>query len=79
MRVPAKEGMAQLPGTHLGYWDTGGAGQAIVLLHVPARSSPASYELDFASATWSRPLPSLVASMVRLLQAPLGPGSTSRK
>ena len=38
MQVPAKEGMAQLPGTHLGYWDTGGAGQAIVLLH-PASGS----------------------------------------
>lgn len=37
-QVPAKEGMAQLPGTRLGYWDTGGAGQPIVLLH-PASGS----------------------------------------
>jgi len=38
MQAPAKEGMAALPGTHLGYWDTGGAGQPIVLLH-PASGS----------------------------------------
>ena len=37
-QVPAREGMAQLPDTHLGYWDTGGAGQPIVLLH-PASGS----------------------------------------
>ena len=37
-QVPTKEGMAELPGTHLGYWDTGGAGQPIVLLH-PASGS----------------------------------------
>ena len=37
-QVPAKEGMAELPGTRLGYWDTGGAGEPIVLLH-PASGS----------------------------------------
>jgi len=37
-QVPAKEGMAGLPGTRLGYWDTGGAGEPIVLLH-PASGS----------------------------------------
>jgi len=37
-QVSAKEGMAELPGTRLGYWDTGGAGEAIVLLH-PASGS----------------------------------------
>ena len=37
-QVPAKEGMAKLPGTRLGYWDTGGAGEPIVLLH-PASGS----------------------------------------
>jgi hypothetical protein len=31
-QVPAKEGLAQLPGTRLGYWDTGGDGAPIVLL-----------------------------------------------
>ena len=37
-QVPAKEGMAELPGTRLGYWDTGGDGEPIVLLH-PASGS----------------------------------------
>lgn len=37
-QVPAKEGFAELPGTHLGYWDTGGTGEPIVLLH-PASGS----------------------------------------
>jgi pimeloyl-ACP methyl ester carboxylesterase len=37
-QVPAKEEMAQLPGTRLGYWDTGGTGEPIVLLH-PASGS----------------------------------------
>ena len=31
--VPAKESMAPLPGTSLWYWDTGGEGPAVVLLH----------------------------------------------
>lgn len=37
-QAPAKEGMAKLPGTHLEYWDTGGTGEPIVLLH-PASGS----------------------------------------
>ena len=37
-QMPAKEGMADLPGARLGYWDTGGAGEPIVLLH-PASGS----------------------------------------
>jgi pimeloyl-ACP methyl ester carboxylesterase len=37
-QVSAKEEMAELPGTRLGYWDTGGAGEPIVLLH-PASGS----------------------------------------
>lgn len=37
-QVPAKEGKAELPGTCLGYWDTGGTGEPIVLLH-PASGS----------------------------------------
>ena len=32
-QVPAKSGLAELPGTRLGYWDTGGNGAPIVLLH----------------------------------------------
>jgi pimeloyl-ACP methyl ester carboxylesterase len=35
---PAKEGLAELPGTRLFYWDTGGSGPAVVLLH-PATGS----------------------------------------
>ncbi len=37
-QVPAKEGMAELPSTRLGYWDIGGTGVPIVLLH-PASGS----------------------------------------
>lgn len=39
-QVPAKEGIAQLPGTRLGYWDTdtGGDGAPVVLMH-PATGS----------------------------------------
>jgi len=37
-QAPAKEGSAALPGTHLWYWDTGGAGVPVVFLH-PATGS----------------------------------------
>jgi pimeloyl-ACP methyl ester carboxylesterase len=37
-QVPAKEEMAQLPAGRLGFWDTGGNGETIVLLH-PASGS----------------------------------------
>ena len=37
-QVPAKEGMAELPETRLGYWDTGGSGEPVVFLH-PASGS----------------------------------------
>ena len=37
-QVPAKERIAELPGTHLGYWDTGGTGEPVVFLH-PASGS----------------------------------------
>jgi len=37
-QAPAKQGMAELPRTRLFYWDTGGSGQPIVLLH-PATGS----------------------------------------
>ena len=32
-QVPVKEGIASVAGTELAYWDTGGTGQPIVLLH----------------------------------------------
>jgi pimeloyl-ACP methyl ester carboxylesterase len=38
-QVPATEGLATLPGTRLWYWDTGGEGQAIVLMHPASVSS----------------------------------------
>src|SRR5206468_2204231 len=37
-QVPAKDGVAQIPNTRLWYWDTGGQGVPIVLLH-PATGS----------------------------------------
>lgn len=39
-QVPAKQDIATLPGTRLEYWDTGGSGQPVVLLH-PATGSTA--------------------------------------
>ncbi|HET9916188.1 MAG TPA: alpha/beta hydrolase [Candidatus Binatia bacterium] len=37
-QAPATEGFAGIPGAKLGYWDTGGSGEPIVLLH-PASGS----------------------------------------
>jgi len=37
-QVAAQEGIAELPGTRLGYWDTGGDGAPVVFLH-PATGS----------------------------------------
>lgn len=37
-QVPAKEGLAEIPGTRLWYWDTGGNGTPVVFLH-PATGS----------------------------------------
>ncbi len=37
-QAPAKEGMADIPGARLGYWDIGGDGTPIILLH-PASGS----------------------------------------
>jgi pimeloyl-ACP methyl ester carboxylesterase len=37
-QVPANEGLAELPGTRLWYWDTGGDGAPVVFLH-PATGS----------------------------------------
>jgi pimeloyl-ACP methyl ester carboxylesterase len=38
-QFPAQEGWAQLAGTRLFYWDTGGSGQPIVLLHPSSGSA----------------------------------------
>lgn len=37
-QAPVKEGIAELPGTSLWYWDTGGEGDAVVLLHAASGS-----------------------------------------
>src|SRR5918993_2431347 len=37
-QAPATEGIAELPGARLGYWDTGGDGKPVVFLH-PASGS----------------------------------------
>lgn len=37
-QVPAQEGMAALPDTNVGYWDTGGTGEPVLFLH-PASGS----------------------------------------
>ncbi len=37
-QVPAREGVAKLPGTSLWYWDTGGEGDTVVLLHAASGS-----------------------------------------
>ena len=37
-QAPAREALAELPGTRLGYWDTGGAGEPVIFLH-PASGS----------------------------------------
>jgi pimeloyl-ACP methyl ester carboxylesterase len=41
-QAPAKEGLAPLPGAKLWFWDTGGPGEAIVLLH-PNTGTSASW------------------------------------
>src|SRR5262247_1319880 len=38
-QVPAKEGHAELPGTRLWYWDTGGNGTPVVFLHSASQSA----------------------------------------
>ena len=37
-QAPVTEGVADLPGTRLWYWDTGGTGRAVVLLHAATQS-----------------------------------------
>ena len=56
-QAPAKEGVAALPGTRLHYWDTGGTGETIVLLH-PATGS---------ARIWSYQQPVFVKSGYRVI------------
>lgn len=37
-QAPAKEGLAELPGTRLWYWDTGGTGAPVIFLHAGTQS-----------------------------------------
>jgi len=38
-QVPAHEGIAELPGTRLWYWDTGGPGRPVILMHAGTQSA----------------------------------------
>ena len=37
-QVSAKDGVAQIPDTRLWYWDTGGSGRPVILLHAGTQS-----------------------------------------
>jgi pimeloyl-ACP methyl ester carboxylesterase len=38
-QAPAREAVAELPGTRLWYWDTGGAGRPVILMHAATHSA----------------------------------------
>src|SRR5215831_6960294 len=57
VQAPAKEGVAQVAGTKLFYWDTGGTGQPVVLLH-PATGS---------ALIWSYQQPVMVRAGYRVI------------
>ncbi|HEY9281186.1 MAG TPA: alpha/beta fold hydrolase [Eoetvoesiella sp.] len=38
-QVPVKEGVAELPGTKLWYWDTGGDGEVVIFMHAGSQSA----------------------------------------
>ena len=38
-QAPAREEVAELPGTRLWYWDTGGAGRPVILMHAGTQSA----------------------------------------
>src|SRR5215471_13815805 len=65
-QVPAKDGVAQIPETRLWYWDTGGPGVPIVLLH-PATGSALIWGLPAAGVREGR-LPRHRLLAARLLQ-----------
>ena len=56
-QAPAKEGLAEIAGTRLYYWDTGGAGAPVVLLH-PATGS---------ALTWVYQQPAFAAAGLRVI------------
>src|SRR5579859_2572626 len=38
-QAPAHEAVAELPGTRLWYWDTGGSGRPVILMHAATHSA----------------------------------------
>lgn len=56
-QAPARHGMVEVPGGRLGYWDTGGDGPAVVLLHAGTQSM----------ACWGYQQPALAAAGFRVL------------
>src|SRR6188768_4254859 len=56
-QVPVTEGRAKLPGTTLWYWDTGGKGPIVVLLHAASGSG----------AFWGYQQPALVEAGYRVI------------
>jgi pimeloyl-ACP methyl ester carboxylesterase len=56
-QAPATHGLAAIPGTRLAYWDTGGDGEAVVLLH-PATGS---------ARIWSYQQPALANARYRVI------------
>jgi pimeloyl-ACP methyl ester carboxylesterase len=60
-QAPVTEGIAELPGTRLWYWDTGGSGPVVVLLHAASGSGafwgyqqPALAEAGYRAIGYSR-------------------------
>jgi pimeloyl-ACP methyl ester carboxylesterase len=56
-QAPAKTGLAQLPGVKLWYWDTGGAGEPVILLH----------PMTGSAQVWSYQQPALVRAGYRVV------------
>ena len=57
VQAPVTEGVADLPGTRLWYWDTGGTGRAVVLMHAATQSG----------AGWGYQQPALAAAGYRVI------------
>ena len=38
-QAPARDAVADLPGTRLWYWDTGGSGRPVILMHAATHSA----------------------------------------
>ena len=60
-QAPAHDEVAELPGTRLWYWDTGGAGRPVILLHAATHSAagwvyqqPVLVEAGYRAVAYSR-------------------------